>query len=205
MRAELTKSQFLQKKTLQNNTNYSLLILSIMKKLLLVAILAVAGVAAAVAQPRAIGLNIGYGVDVSYQHSLGEKNMIDLSVNIPAFSGIGAQATYDWVNPFGTAIPWNNKGEWNWSLGVGAGLGVYNPFRTYTVYDENYELVKEWGGKIYVGAVGHVGVEYNFWFPLQLSVDYRPNIGVAIAADGGAMFNGVGLFSGITIGARYLF
>ena len=30
-----------------------------MKKLLLVAILAVAGVAAAVAQPRAIGVNIG--------------------------------------------------------------------------------------------------------------------------------------------------
>ena len=32
-----------------------------MKKLLFVAILAVAGVAAAVAQPRAIGLNLGYG------------------------------------------------------------------------------------------------------------------------------------------------
>jgi hypothetical protein len=176
-----------------------------MKKLLFVAILAVAGVAAAVAQPRAIGLNLGYGIDVSYQHSLGDKNMIDLSVNIPAFSGIGVTATYDWVNPFGTAIPWNNKGEWNWNLGVGAGLGVYNPFRTYTGYDENHELVKEWGGKIYVGAVGHVGVEYNFWFPLQLSVDYRPNIGVAIAGDGGCMFNGVGLFSGITLGVRYLF
>ena len=39
-----------------------------MKKLLLVAILAVAGIAAAVAQPRAIGVNLGYGLDVSYQH-----------------------------------------------------------------------------------------------------------------------------------------
>jgi hypothetical protein len=177
-----------------------------MKKLLLIAIMAVAGVAAAVAQPRAIGINLGYGADVSYQHSIGASNMVDLSVNIPAFSGIGATATYDWVNPFGTAIPWNNKGEWNWNLGVGAGVGVYNPFRTVAVgVNEQGELVKEWAGKIYVGAVGHVGVEYNFWFPLQLSVDYRPNIGVAIAADGGAMFNGVGLFSGITIGARYLF
>ena len=175
------------------------------KSLLLIAILAFVGTAAVVAQPRAIGLNLGYGVDLSYQHSLGETNMIDLSVNIPAFAGIGATATYDWVNPFGTAIPWNNKGEWNWNLGVGAGLGVYNPFRTNSVLNEHGELDKVWAGKIYVGAVGHVGVEYNFWFPLQLSVDYRPNIGVAIAADGGAMFNGVGLFSGITLGVRYLF
>ena len=158
-----------------------------MKKLLLVAILAVAGIAAAVAQPRAIGVNLGYGLDVSYQHSLGEANMIDLSVNLPFFDGIGAQATYDWVNPFGTAIPWNNKGEWNWSLGVGAGAGIYG-FQAPAVY---------------VGAVGHVGVEYNFWFPLQLSVDYRPNIGIAFA-NKNVYFNDLG-FYGITLGVRYLF
>jgi hypothetical protein len=158
-----------------------------MKKLLLVAIMAAAGIAAAVAQPRAIGANIGYGLDVSYQHSLGTDNMIDLSVNIPAFSGIGVTATYDWVNPFGTAIPWNNKGEWNWSLGVGAGVGIYG-FNA---------------PAFYVGAVGHVGVEYNFWFPLQLSVDYRPNIGVR-CGKGWADFNDWG-FYGVTLGVRYLF
>ena len=65
------------------------------KSLLLIAILAFVGTAAAVAQPRAIGVNVGYGIDLSYQHSLGEANMIDLSVNIPLFDGIGAQATYD--------------------------------------------------------------------------------------------------------------
>ena len=118
-----------------------------MKKILLVAILVVAGFVVAVAQPRAIGANIGYGIDVSYQHSLGEANMIDLSVNIPMFNGIGATATYDWINPFNTAIPWNNKGEWNWSLGVGGGLGIYR-FQ-YPAF--------------YVGAVGHVGVSYDFW------------------------------------------
>jgi hypothetical protein len=175
------------------------------KSILLVAILALVGTATAVAQPRAIGLNLGYGIDLSYQHSLSDANMIDLSVNIPAFAGIGVTATYDWVNPFGTAIPWNNKGEWNWNLGVGAGLGVYNPFRTQGVLNEHGELDKEWAGKIYVGAVGHVGVEYNFWFPLQLSLDYRPNIGVAITSDGAPLFNGIGLFSGITLGVRYLF
>ena len=159
-----------------------------MKKLFLVAILAVAGFAAAVAQPRAIGLNIGYGLDVSYQHSIGTSNMVDVSLNIPCFSGIGATATYDWVNPFGTAIPWNNKGEWNWNLGVGAGVGIYG-------------FKAPW---VYAGVVGHVGVEYNFWFPLQLSVDYRPNIGI-VAGQGAVGFNSTGLYSGITIGARYLF
>ena len=155
------------------------------KSILLVAILALVGTATAVAQPRAIGLNLGYGIDLSYQHSLSDANMIDLSVNIPAFAGIGATATYDWVNPFGTAIPWNEKGEWNWSLGVGAGLGIYG-FNA---------------PAFYVGAVGHVGVEYNFWFPLQLSVDYRPNIGWNIGAN---HFNTAG-FYGLTLGVRYLF
>lgn len=161
-----------------------------MKKLILVAIFAVAGIAAAVAQPRAIGVNLGYGVDLSYQHSLGASNMIDLSVNLPAFSGIGVTATYDWINPFGTAIPWNYKGDWKWCLGVGAGAGVYDL------------LDKSTATTWYVGAVGHVGVEYDFWFPLQLSVDYRPNFGVSNRYAN--WFNTAG-FYGVTLGVRYLF
>ena len=177
-----------------------------MKKIILIAFMAVVGLAAAVAQPRAIGANLGYGIDVSYQHTLGEDNMIDLSVNLPTFNGIGATATYDWINPFGLQIPWNNKGEWNWNLGVGAGLGIYG-FRA---------------PSFYVGAAGHVGVEYNFWFPLQLSVDWRPNLGLVVGGSGrdtgigmparvrgeergGVAFNTTGLYSGITIGVRYLF
>ena len=163
-----------------------------MKKILLVAILVVAGFVVAVAQPRAIGANIGYGIDVSYQHSLGEANMIDLSVNIPMFNGIGATCTYDWINPFNTAIPWNNKGEWNWSLGVGAGGGLYGL--------EVAKIAPIW----YAGVVGHVGVEYNFWFPLQLSVDWRPNIGLEGFNDAFG-FNTSGLYTGITLGVRYLF
>ncbi|MBP3574792.1 MAG: hypothetical protein J6J71_09420, partial [Prevotella sp.] len=76
------------------------------KGLLLIAILAFVGAATVVAQPRAVGVNIGSGFDISYQHALGEANMIDVSLNLPLFSGIGATATYDWINPFGTAIPW---------------------------------------------------------------------------------------------------
>jgi hypothetical protein len=92
------------------------------------------------------------------------------------------------VNPFGTQIPWDYKGDWNWNLGVGAGAGIYG-FKDPTVY---------------VGAVGHVGVEYNFWFPLQLSVDWRPNIGI-VTAHKMVDFNTSGLYTGITLGVRYLF
>ena len=157
------------------------------KSLILAAILAVISVGSAVAQPRAIGANIGYGIDLSYQHSLGEANMIDLSVNVPFFEGLGATATYDWVNPFGAVIPWDYEGQWNWNLGVGAGLGIYG-FKT---------------PAFYAGVVGHVGISYDFWFPMQLSLDYRPNIG--IVGGEGLTFNTSGLYSGITLGVRYLF
>ena len=157
------------------------------KSIILVAILAIVSVGSAIAQPRAIGANLGYGIDLSYQHSLGEANMIDLSVNVPFFEGIGATATYDWVNPFGAVIPWDYEGQWNWNLGVGAGLGIYG-FKT---------------PAFYAGVVGHVGISYDFWFPMQLSLDYRPNIG--IVGGEGITFNTSGLYSGITLGVRYLF
>ena len=157
------------------------------KSIILVAILAIVSVGSAIAQPRAIGANLGYGVDLSYQHSIGEANMIDLSINVPFFEGIGATATYDWVNPFGAVIPWDYEGQWNWNLGVGAGLGIYG-FKA---------------PAFYAGVVGHVGVSYDFWFPMQLSLDYRPNIG--IVGGEGLTFNTSGLYSGITLGVRYLF
>lgn len=159
-----------------------------MKKILLLAVMAVASISLAVAQPRAIGGNVGYGVDFSYQHGLGEKNMVDLSVNVPAFAGLGATCTYDWINPFNTSIPWDKKGEWCWEMGVGAGLGMYG-FK--------YPIG-------YAGVVGHIGVEYHFWFPMALSVDYRPNFGVAFDKSA-AVFNTPGLYTGITLGIRYLF
>ena len=157
------------------------------KSIILVAILAIISVGSVIAQPRAIGANIGYGIELSYQHSLGEANMIDVSINVPFFEGIGATATYDWVNPFGAVIPWDYEGQWNWNLGVGAGLGIYG-FKA---------------PAFYAGVVGHVGISYDFWFPMQLSLDYRPNIG--IVGGEGLTFNTSGLYSGITLGVRYLF
>ena len=162
-----------------------------MKKLLLTLALVVCAFIYVDAQPRAVGANIGYGLSVSYQHDLGAANFLDVNVDLPFFSGIGATVTYDWVDPFNAPVPWNEKGSWNWYLGVGAAGGCYGLFTN--VYNSAY-----------VGVAGHVGIAYDFWFPLQLSVDYRPNIGVWFH-ENGVGFNAGGLYSGITLGVRYRF
>ena len=164
------------------------------KSFILVAILAIVSVGMAVAQPRAIGLNLGSGVGLSYQHSLGEANMLDVAASIPVLVdgfGIGGIVTYDWINPFGKVIPWDYEGTWNWYLGVGAAGGMYGLFSS--------EAPNVW----HAGVAGHAGIEYQFWFPLQLSLDYRPTIGVA--GNNGIGFDLNGLFNGISLGVRYLF
>ena len=165
-----------------------------MKKYLLIAFLAVASICA-YAQPRAIGVNLGGNIGFSYQHGFGDANMLDVAVYTPIAVGRGQVwglsgiVTYDWIDPFGATVPWNEKGEWHWYMGVGGAGGYF------------------FGGNTgYVGAAGHFGIEYDFWFPLQLSLDWRPVIGVGIVGNGGGVaFNTGGLYEGITLGVRYKF
>lgn len=160
-----------------------------MKKLGLIVFLMAAFAAISYAQPRAIGGRLGYGIEVSYQHSLGESNMVNVDLGLPGFLGLEAAATYDWINPGGITIPWDEKGSWNWYAGVGAGAGFYG-----------FGPIVGYGG-----VAGRLGIEYNFWFPMQLSLDYRPIIGVA-GAYGGVGFCTDGLYAGaIALGVRYLF
>ena len=156
-----------------------------MKKYLFIAVLAVASLAV-YAQPRAVGVRLGYGAQVSYEHQLGQ-NMVSLEVGVPGFARLEAACTYDWIDPFGATVPWNEKGEWHWYMGVGA--AVQAPFAFSSAF---------------IGAAGRFGVEYDFWFPLQLSIDWRPSLGVAFNS-AGADF-GYDLYGGaLGIGVRYLF
>lgn len=133
-----------------------------MKKYLLIAILAVASVCA-YAQPRAIGVRLGYGAEVSYEHPFGQ-NMLSVEVGVPAFSSIEAAITYDWIDPFGATVPWNEKGEWHWYMGVGGAFQTTwtNP------------------GAGFIGAAGRFGIEYDFWFPLQALVGLPSYAGCCI-------------------------
>ena len=160
-----------------------------MKKILFVAMLAVVSVMA-YAQPRAIGGRLGYGAEFSYQHALGTSNMVQLEVGVPFFSYLEAACTYDWIDPFNAPVPWDKRGEWHWYMGVGGSGGFVFP---------TGEIPGTW----YAGVAGHIGIEYDFWFPFQLSLDWRPSIGVA--GNNGIGFNIPGLWGGLQLGVRYKF
>ncbi len=173
-----------------------------MKKILLIAVMAIACVAFVNAQPRAIGGRLGAFDGVSYQHGFGESNMLEIEAGwgwtgcVSTFEGghawgwgghsIQAAITYDWIDPFGATFPWDKKGEWHWYLGVG-GAGGY--------------ILNNAG---FVGAAGRCGVEYDFWFPLQLSIDFRPTIGAAIWDGGVGMYWDV-WSAAFGLSARYKF
>jgi hypothetical protein len=168
-----------------------------MKKILFVVLLAVTSLAA-YAQPRAIGVNLGPWSSLSYQHGFGEKNMLDVAANVilpfrgTDCIGVGGHVTYDWIDPFNAPVPWNNKGEWHWYMGVGGSGGFLFPS-----IDGSGTNPGGW----YAGVAGHIGIEYDFWFPLQLSLDWRPSFGYYSAANN---FNIPGLYGG-SIGVRYKF
>ena len=59
---------------------------------------------------------------------------------------------------------WTSRGEWGFYAGPGAAVGM--SFGTGN--DDGY---------FHVAAAGMVGLEYTFWFPLQLSLDLKPTLG----------------------------
>jgi hypothetical protein len=127
-----------------------------MKKIILIAAMALGFVVTAVAQPKAVGLRLGYGAEVTYQHNLGSSNFLEANLGLNDFSTLNLAATYNWM----IAKPqWTDRGEWGFYAGPGIALGA--------------------GKDIFnVGIAGQVGLEYTFWFPLQLSIDVRPQLGL---------------------------
>ena len=163
-----------------------------MKKIILIAALALGFAVAATAgnpiekkfggKSRALGLRGGYGVELSYQHSLGE-NFVEADLGLWGFNTLNVVATYNWT----LAQPqWTSRGDWGFYAGPGAAVG--------------FDFKSETAG-LNVAAVGQIGLEYTFWFPLQLSVDIRPQLGVHIGK--GDPFHVSGFYP--TIAARYRF
>jgi hypothetical protein len=122
-----------------------------MKKLLVVLTLVLGISAAAVAQPRAIGVRGAFGAEISYQHSL-SSNFVEAGLGFWG-GGFGVTGVYDFV----LASPQWTPGTWNVYAGPGASLAV--------------------GGGVVVGICAQVGLEYTFEsIPLQLSLDMRPSV-----------------------------
>jgi len=148
-----------------------------MKKLFLAAFM-VAGVAfnaqAQEISKNAIGLrlgdNDGFGGEVSYQRRLSTDNRLELDLgwrDSNHYDAIKLVGLYQWV--------WNIEGGFNWYAGVGAGIGTfdydYNGPGPGPDFDNDYD-----DSGTFLLAAGDIGIEYNFDFPLQLSLDFRPEL-----------------------------
>jgi hypothetical protein len=107
-----------------------------------------------------LGDNDGFGGEISYQRGLGDNNRLELDLgfrNNNNFDAFKLTGLYQWV--------WNIEGGFNWFAGVGGGLGSWS-------YDNNN--FKDDGTFIF--AAGDIGIEYNFDVPIQLSLDFRPEL-----------------------------
>ena len=156
-----------------------------MKKLIITLIALVSITAATNAQPRSVGVRIGSTLEVSYQHLLSKTNFVEFDAGLSGYHGNGLQASaqYNWL--FDIPI---KKGDMNWYAGIGAGIGASWAYH----------------GGFTIGAVPQIGLEYIFEnTPLQLSVDYRPNIGIT-AYSGGVYYNTDGL-TAFALSVRYVF
>ncbi len=109
-----------------------------------------------------LGDNDGFGGEVSYQRGLSGNNRLEADLgwrssdHVDGFKLIGL---YQWV--------WNIQGGFNWYAGAGGGLGSWNVDKKHYDTDEH---------GMYIVLAGDVGIEYNFDFPLQLSLDVRPEL-----------------------------
>ena len=140
-----------------------------MKKLIITLSIVFLFAVTAIAQPKAIGLRLGWNWEASYQHSLGEKAFLQLDLGTyNFFRGLSFSPTFN----FSIAKPnWTPKGEWEFYAGPGLSTGYY--FGDLYLYDIKD---KRRGDYFYLGLSGMFGLSYTFWFPLQLSVDLRPTV-----------------------------
>lgn len=160
-----------------------------MKKFLLVLATLIGFATVASAQSKALGLRLGgYNSEISYEHNMGGADFLEAELGASRNdAGFGFRATgiYNWM----IAQPnWTNRGEWGFYGGVGGSLGA-------SPYEDNGLLFS-------AAVVGQLGLEYSFWFPLQLAIDIRPAIGLV-----GSHFYSSGLVEGIwpTLSVRYSF
>jgi len=158
-----------------------------MKKLMICLVAACLAFSAA-AQPKALGIRIGGCADIYYQHYAAGNDFIECDLGFQ-YLGEGtllAKAIYD----FSFYQPdWTTKGSWNLYAGPGVSLG--SSFTKTSAFK--------------FGVVAQVGIEYTFWFPLQLSVDVRPSFGIK-CGDNGIKYDVYGLYGFVpAISVRYSF
>lgn len=161
-----------------------------MKRLLIVAIAFIGFTTMSNAQDisdNAIGVRLGdsdgFGAEISYQRGLGDNNRLEIDLGLRSgnnYDGFKLAGIYQWV--------WNIDGGFNWYAGAGGGVGSYSFDNVPNGSDDS---------ETFFFLAGDIGIEYNFDFPLQLSLDARPELGFGDFRDD--------LDFDIALGIRYRF
>jgi len=138
-----------------------------MKKVIVSAVLFVGAVLSSQAQDiskNSIGLrlgdNDGFGAEISYQRRLTPINRLEFDLgwrNSDEVDAIKLAGMYQWI--------WNIDKGLNWYAGAGGGNGSWR-----------YSNEGESNNGTFVFISGNLGIEYQFDFPLQLTLDVRPEI-----------------------------
>ena len=132
-----------------------------------------------------LGDNNGMGTEISYQRGLSENHRLELDLGWSSRNDNEAfrlTGLHQWV--------WNIDGGFNWYAGLGAGLGSFQRNGVDEDDDEDDGL--------FITAAGQVGIEYDFDFPILISLDFRPEIGIL-------NYYGDDLGFDIALGLRYQF
>ena len=128
-----------------------------------------------------LGSNRGFGTEISYQMKLNSENRAEFNLGWRSSNSVSAiklNGLYQWV--------WPLEQGFNWYAGVGGGLGSFS------------NSIPNGDSGTFIFAAGDIGIEYNFDFPLQVSLDLRPEIG-----GNGYFENSFG--TDISLGLRYKF
>lgn len=115
----------------------------------------------------ALGIRIGdidgFGGEISYQKKLGYSNRLELDLGFRQLqddvdNAYKLTAIYQWVMFV--------EGGFNWYLGAGVGFGS-GEYRK-SIYQDG----------LFINADVNIGFEYDFYAPILISIDFRPEIGV---------------------------
>ena len=144
------------------------------------------------AQPRSMGIRFGAGgLEAGYQHDIKKNQFVEgnLGMDFGAIAkgapGLKATATYSfiWARP-----AWTNEGTWALYAGPGVSMGYVNDSDHIKV---GREVIPYNHGGFMLGVCGQVGIEYTFWFPLQLSMDLRPTVAMHVGGKGVTISDGM--------------
>ena len=131
-----------------------------------------------------LGDSDGFGAEISYQKSISRYNRVEFNLgwrDSREYDAFKLAGVYQWVHHL--------DGGFNWYYGVGGGLG-----------NSDFEVVpdRDRDDGLFVFAAGNLGIEYNFDFPLLLSLDVRPELGIINDYDNNLQLD-------LALGVRYQF